>query len=60
MTKRKKYLVKEMREYIFVSHVIDGDTWSHDLGGGGDMFPIFHTYPLNDLIIDTQLSVDLG
>ena len=30
-------------------------TW---LGGG--LFPIFHTYPLNDLMMDTQLSVDFG
>ena len=24
------------------------------------MFPIFHTYTLNDLLLDTQLSVELG
>ena len=23
-----------MRAYILVSHVIDGETWLHDLGGG--------------------------
>ena len=33
MTRRQKYLVKEMRAYILVSHVIDGETWLHDLGG---------------------------
>ena len=33
MTRRKKYLVKEMRAYILASHVIDGDTQLHDLGG---------------------------
>ena len=33
MTRSQKYLAKEMRAYILVSHVIDGDTWLHDLGG---------------------------
>ena len=28
--------------------------------GGGGMFPIFQKYPLNYLIMNTQLSVDLG
>ena len=27
-----KNLVKEMRAYILVSRVIDGETWLHDLG----------------------------
>ena len=31
---KEKYLEKEIRGYIFVSHVIDGETWLHDLGGG--------------------------
>ena len=30
---KEKYLAKEMRAYILVSHVIDGETWLHDLGG---------------------------
>ena len=30
---RRKNLAKEMRAYILVSHVINGDTWLHDLGG---------------------------
>ena len=34
MTRRQKHLAKEMRAYILVSHVIDGDKWLHDLGGG--------------------------
>ena len=58
MARGKKYLEKEMRLYILASHVIDGETWWHDLGGF--LFPIFHTYPLNGLMMDTQLSVDLG
>ena len=33
MTRRQKYLTKEMRAYILVSHVIYGETWLHDLGG---------------------------
>ena len=33
MTRRKKYLAKEIRAYILVSHVIFGNTWLHDLGG---------------------------
>ena len=33
MTRRKKYLAKEMRTYFLVSHVIDGETQLHDLGG---------------------------
>ena len=27
---------------------------------GGLMFPIIQEHPMNDLIMDTQLSVDLG
>ena len=26
----------------------------------GLLFPFFHKYPLNDLLLETQLSVDLG
>ena len=33
MTRRQKYLAKEMRAYILVSHVIDGETQLYDLGG---------------------------
>ena len=33
MTRRQKYLAKEMRAYILVSHVIYGKTWLNDLGG---------------------------
>ena len=33
MTRRKKDIAKEMRAYILVSYVIDGETWLHDLGG---------------------------
>ena len=33
MTRRKKDLAKEMREYILVSYLIDGETWLHGLGG---------------------------
>ena len=33
MNRRKKYLAKEIRAYILVSRLIDGDTWLHDLGG---------------------------
>ena len=33
MTITKTYLAKEMSAYIFVCHVIDGETWLHDLGG---------------------------
>ena len=58
MTRRQKYPAKEMRAYIFLSHVIDGEKWFHDLGRS--LFPIFHTHPLNDLMMHTQLSVDLG
>ena len=28
-----KNIAKEMREYILVSHAINGETWLHDLGG---------------------------
>ena len=48
--RRKKYLTKETKAYILVSCVIYG----------GLMFHIFHAYPLNDLMMDKQLSVDLG
>ena len=47
-----------MREYILVNRVIDWETWFNNLGGG--IFPIFNTYPLNDLMMDTQLSVEMG
>ena len=30
MTRRKKHLAKEMRLYILVSYVIDGETWLND------------------------------
>ena len=30
---KEKYLAKEMRVYIFVDRVIDGEMWLHDLGG---------------------------
>ena len=33
MTRRQKYLAKEMRAYILVSQIIDGETWLHGLGG---------------------------
>ena len=33
MTRRQKYLTKEIRAYILVIHVTDGDTWLHYLGG---------------------------
>ena len=33
MTRRQKYLAKEMRAYILVNHVIDGETYLHYLGG---------------------------
>ena len=33
MTRRQKYPAKDIRAYILVSYVIDGETWSHDLGG---------------------------
>ena len=33
MTRRQKYLAKEIRAYILVSRVIDGETQFHDLGG---------------------------
>ena len=58
MTRRQKYLAKEIRAYILVSYVIDGETWLNVLGGV--MFPIFKTYPLKNFMMDTQLSVDLG
>ena len=58
MTRGKKYLAKEIRAYIFLSHETDGETWLNDLRGL--MFPIIQTHPLNDLIMDTKLSVDLG
>ena len=32
MTRTQKYLAKEMRAYILVIHVTDGETWLHDLG----------------------------
>ena len=48
-----------MRAFIMVSHVIDGEAWLHDLGGGV-MFPIIQTHTLNKLMMDTKLSVDLG
>ena len=32
MTIRKTYLAKEMRAYILVINVIDGEKWLHDLG----------------------------
>ena len=35
MNRRKKYLAKEMRSYILVSHIIYGETWLHDLRGFG-------------------------
>ena len=41
-----------------VRYVIDGDTWLHDLGGV--LFPIFHTYTMNEFLIETQLRVDSG
>ena len=30
---KEKYISKEMRAYILVSHVIYEETWLHDLGG---------------------------
>ena len=33
MARRQKYLAKEIRANILVSHVIDGETWLYDLGG---------------------------
>ena len=30
---KEKYPAKEMRAYILVSHVINGETWLHGLGG---------------------------
>ena len=33
MTRRRKYLAKQTRMYILMSHVINGKTWLHDLGG---------------------------
>ena len=33
MTRRKKYLAKEMMAYILVINVIYEETWLHDLGG---------------------------
>ena len=44
--------------YILVAYEIDGETRLHFLGGF--YFPIFQTYPLNNLIMDTKLIVDLG
>ena len=32
---KEKYFVKEIRAYILVSYVIDGETWLHDLWGIG-------------------------
>ena len=32
MTRRQKYLAKEIRAYTLVSYVIDGEIWLHDLG----------------------------
>ena len=55
---RETYLAKEIRAYILLSHATDGETWLHDLGGL--MSPIIQTHPLNNLMMDTQLSVDLG
>ena len=54
-----KYLAKEMRAYILVSRVIDGEKWLNDLGGGG----VFNNSDtpferLDDMY--TELSVDLG
>ena len=58
MTRRQKYLAKVKRVFILVINVIYGETWFHYLGG--IQFPILHTYPLNELMMGTQLSVDLG
>ena len=33
MTRRQKYLAREMRAYILVSYVIYGETWFHYLWG---------------------------
>ena len=33
MNRKKKHLEKEIRAYILVIRVINGDTWLHDLGG---------------------------
>ena len=41
-----------------VIRVINGDTWLNDLGGLDVSFIQIH--PLNDLTMDTKLSVDLG
>ena len=38
MTRRKQYIAKEMRAYILVSRVIDGETCLHDLGGIDDNY----------------------
>ena len=32
MTIRNKYFAREIRVYILVSRVINGDIWLHDLG----------------------------
>ena len=58
MTRINKYLAKEMRAYILVSRVIDGETWLHDLGG---LDVTYHSdTPSNGLMMDKQLSVELG
>ena len=33
MTRSQKYFAKEMRAYILVGRVINGEKWLHDLGG---------------------------
>ena len=47
-----------MGAYILVSNVINGETWLHDLGGL--VFTIIQTHPLNEVMMDTQLSVYFG
>ena len=58
MNRKKKHLEKEIRAYILVIRVINGDTWLHDLGGLDVSY--IQTRPLNDLMMDTQLSIKLG
>ena len=57
MEKSQKELAKEIRSPILVRYVISGETWLNNFWGM--MFPIFYTYTLNELLLETQLSVDL-
>ena len=54
----QKYLVKKIMANILVIYVINGDTWLHGLGGIAVSY--ISDTPFEKLIIDTQLSVELG